>query len=77
MKLIIQSGAQLLTCALVLGAPACFATTSAPEYTRDRPHGSHYERERDERHHSHVERAPDAYPRERGRRGAWTDEVTT
>jgi hypothetical protein len=71
MTLIMKSGARVLTCALVLGAPACFATTSDPEYVRDRRHGSergYYERERDEHHHGGVERAPDAYPRDRERR---------
>jgi hypothetical protein len=66
-----KSGAAVLACALVLGAPACFATTSDPEYMRERRHGTYYERGRGERHHhSHVERAPDAYRRERAPRGA-------
>ena len=71
MTLIMKSSAHVLTCALLLGAPACFATTSDPEYVRDRRHGSdrYYERERDAQHHPHVERAPEAYPRERDRRG--------
>lgn len=75
MTLIIKSSAHVLTCALLLGAPACFATTSDPEYVGDRRHGRdrYYEHEREERHHSHVESAPDAYPRERERRGSYRE----